>query len=147
MKSVSYVPLKSSVLFAQQGVMVSLMSLKGLRIFAQLQEYSLRLHLTTGGELMKELILNDKAYRAFLKPYYENKTRVNATFGSLFSVSKEGLSDDELKKYISVLIKDYLEVALIERCLYYRIKNTFSLPPNFYLDDHTISFNEDEKSE
>lgn len=44
---------------------------------------------------MKELILNDKAYEAFLKPYYENKTRVNAVFGSLFSVSKEGLSDDE----------------------------------------------------
>lgn len=96
---------------------------------------------------MKELILNDKAYDAFLKPYYENKTRVNAVYGSLFSVSKEGLSDDELKKYISVLIKDYLEVTLIERCLYYKIKNTFSLPPNFYLDDHTISFNEEENSE
>ena len=96
---------------------------------------------------MKELILNDKAYSAFLKPYYENKTRVNASFGSLFSVNKEGLSDAELKKYVSVLIKDYLEVSLIERCLYYRIKNTFSLPPNFYLNDHTISFNEEEMSE
>ena len=96
---------------------------------------------------MKEIILNDKSYEAFLKPYYENKTRVNATFGSLFSVSKEGLSDDELKKYVSVLVKDYLEVTLIERCLYYRIKNTFSLPSNFYLDDHTISFNEEENSE
>ena len=96
---------------------------------------------------MKELILNDKAYEAFLKPYYENKTRVNASFGSLFSVNKEGLSDAELKKYVSVLIKDYLEVAIIERCLYYRIKNTFSLPPNFYLNDHTISFNEEEMSE
>ena len=96
---------------------------------------------------MKELILNDKAYEAFLKPYYENKTRVNAVFGCLFSVSKEGLSDDELKRFISVLIKDYLEVSLIERCLYYRIRNTFSLPPNFYLDDHTISFNEEVKSE
>ena len=96
---------------------------------------------------MKELILNDKAYEAFLKPYYENKTRVNAVFGSLFSVSKEGLSDDELKKYVSVLIKDYLEVTIIERELYYRIKNTFSLPSNFYLDDHTISFNEEKNSE
>ena len=96
---------------------------------------------------MKELILNDKAYEAFLKPYYENKTRVNASFGSLFSVSKEGLSDDELKKYVSTLVKDYLEVTLIERCLYYRIKNTFSLPSTFYLYDHTISFNEDEMSE
>ena len=96
---------------------------------------------------MKELVLNDKAYEAFLKPYYENKTRVNAVFGSLFSVSKEGLSDDELKKYVSTLVKDYLEVTLIERCLYYRIKNTFSLPSNFYLDDHTISFNEEEMSE
>ena len=96
---------------------------------------------------MKEIILNDKSYEAFLNPYYENKTRVNATFGSLFSVSKEGLSDDELKRFISVLIKDYLEVSLIERCLYYRIKNTFSLPPNFYLNDHTISFNEEEMSE
>ena len=96
---------------------------------------------------MKELILNDKAYEAFLKPYYENKTRVNAVFGSLFSVSKEGLSDDELKKYVSILVKDYLEVSLIERCLYYRIKNTFSLPSTFYLDDHTISFNEEEMSE
>lgn len=96
---------------------------------------------------MKELILNDKAYEAFLKPYYENLTRVNAVFGSLFSVSKEVLSDDELKKYVSVLIKDYLEVMIIERELYYRIKNTFSLPPNFYLDDHTISYNEEEMSE
>ena len=96
---------------------------------------------------MKELILNDKAYRAFLKPYYENLTRERAVIGSLFSVSKEDLSDDELKKYVSVLIKDYLEVTIIERCLYYRIKNTFSLPPNFYLDDHTISFNEEEKIE
>ena len=96
---------------------------------------------------MKELILNDKAYEAFLKPYYENLTRVNAVFGSLFSVCKEDLSDDELKKYISVLIKDYLEVVLIERCIYYRIRNIFSLPPNFYLDDHTISFNEEEMSE
>ena len=96
---------------------------------------------------MKELILNDKAYEAFLKPYYENKTRVNANFGSLFSVSKEGLSDDELKKYVSTLVKDYLEVSIIERELYYRIRNTFSLPSNFYLDDHTISFNEEEMSE
>ena len=96
---------------------------------------------------MKELILNDKAYEAFLKPYYENLTRVNASLGSLFSVSKEGLSDDELKKYVSTLVKDYLEVTLIERCLYYRIKNTFSLPSTFYLDDHTISFNEEEISE
>lgn len=96
---------------------------------------------------MKELVLNDKAYRAFLKPYYENKTRVNAVFGCLFSVSKEGLSDDELKKYVSTLVKDYLEVTLIERCLYYRIKNTFSLPSDFYLNDHTISFNEEEMSE
>ena len=96
---------------------------------------------------MKELILNDKAYEAFLKPYYENKTRVNAVFGSLFSVNKEDLNDDELKKYVSVLIKDYLEVAIIERELYYRIKNTFSLPSTFYLDDHTISFNEEKISE
>ena len=96
---------------------------------------------------MKELILNDKAYEAFLKPYYENKTRANAVFGSLFSVSKEGLSDDELKRFISVLIKDYLEVTIIERCLYYRIKTTFLLPSTFYLDDHTISFNEEENSE
>ena len=95
---------------------------------------------------MKELILNDKAYRAFLKPYYENLTRVRAVMGSLFSVSKESFSDDELKKYVSVLIKDYLEVTIIERCLYYRIKNTFSLPPNFFLADHTISFNEEEMS-
>ena len=96
---------------------------------------------------MKEVILNDKAYEAFLKPYYENLTRVNAVFGSLFSDSKESFNDDELKKYISVLIKDYLEVTIIERCLYYRIKNTFSLPSTFYLDDHTISFNEEEISE
>ena len=96
---------------------------------------------------MKELVLNDKAYEAFLKPYYENLTRERAVMGSLFSVCKEGLSDDELKRFISVLIKDYLEVSLIERCLYYRIKNTFSLPPNFYLNDHTISFNEEEMSE
>ena len=96
---------------------------------------------------MKELVLNDKAYRAFLKPYYENLTRERAVFGSLFSVSKEGLNDDELKKYISVLIKDYLEVTIIERCLYFKIKNTFSLTSTFYLDDHTISFNEEEMSE
>ena len=96
---------------------------------------------------MKELILNDKAYESFLKPYYENLTRERAVMGSLFSVNKDGFSDDELKKYVSVLIKDYLEVSLIERCLYYRIRNTFSLPPNFYLNDHTISFNEEENSE
>ena len=96
---------------------------------------------------MKELVLNDKAYEAFLKPYYENLKIERAVMGSLFSVCKEGLSDDELKRFISVLIKDYLEVSLIERCLYYRIKNTFSLPPNFYLNDHTISFNEEEMSE
>ena len=95
---------------------------------------------------MKELILNDNTYEAFLKPYYENLTRERAVMGSLFSVSKDGFNDDELKKYISVLIKDYLEVTIIERELYYRIKNTFSLPPNFYLDDHTISFNEEEMS-
>ena len=47
---------------------------------------------------MKELILNDKAYEAFLKPYYENKTRLNASFGSLFSANKDGFSDNELKK-------------------------------------------------
>ena len=96
---------------------------------------------------MKELILNDKAYEAFLKPYYENKKLVNAVFCSLFSVCKESFSDNELKKYISTLVKDYLEVTLIERCLYYRIRNTFSLPQTFYLDDHTISFNEEEMSE
>ena len=96
---------------------------------------------------MKELILNDKAYEAFLKPYYENLTRVNAVFGSLFSVCKESFNDDELKKYVSTLVKDYLEVTIIERCLYYRIKTTFLLPSTFYLDDHTISFNEEENSE
>lgn len=91
---------------------------------------------------MKELILNDKAYELYLKPYYENLTRERAIIGSLFSVDKSKLSDDELRLYMKILVKDYLEVTLIERELYYRIRNTFSLPPDFQLDDHRILFKE-----
>lgn len=92
---------------------------------------------------MKELILNEKAYSSFLKPYYENLTRERAVIGSLFSVDKSKLSDDELRIYMKILVKDYLEVTLIERELYYRIKNTFSLPSDFQLDDHRILFKEE----
>ena len=92
---------------------------------------------------MKELILNDKAYELYLKPYYENLTRERAIIGSLFSVDKSKLSDDELRLYMKILVKDYLEVTLIERELYYRIRNIFSLPSDFQLNDHTISFKEE----
>lgn len=96
---------------------------------------------------MKKLILNEKAYELYLKPYYENLTRERAVLGSLFSVDKEGLSDDELKMYIATLVKDYLEVTITERSLYYNLRNTFSLPPSFNLDDHTISYKEEVKCE
>ncbi len=42
---------------------------------------------------MKKITLDDKAYKALLKPYYENLIRVNASFGSLFSVNKENFYD------------------------------------------------------
>lgn len=93
---------------------------------------------------MRILELTDMAYEEYLRPYYENLTREKAVIGSLFSVDTSVLSDDELAVYLRTLVKDFIAVTLEERCLYHSIRKAFSLPQEFRLDDHTISFEEDD---
>ena len=92
---------------------------------------------------MKTLELTDKAYETYLKPYYENLTREKAVMGSIFSVDTSALSDDELKRYARTLVRDFLKVAVTERHFYHTLRSVFRLPEDFRLDDHTISFEED----
>lgn len=93
---------------------------------------------------MRTLELTDRAYEEYLKPYYENLTREKAVMGSLFSVDTSMFTDDELKLYVSALVRDFLDVAVTERHLYHVLRSVFRLPEDFRLDDHTISFEEDE---
>ena len=88
--------------------------------------------------------LTDRAYEEYLKPYYENLTREKAVIGSLFSVDTSVFTDDELKQYVSTLVRDFLEVAVTERHLYHTLRSVFHLPEEFRLDEHTISFEEDD---
>lgn len=94
--------------------------------------------------MMRTLELTDRAYEEYLRPYYENLTRERAVMGSLFSVDTSVLSDDELKQFVSTLVRDSLEVSVTERHLYHVLRSVFHLPEEFRLDDHTISFEEDE---
>ncbi len=94
--------------------------------------------------MKRTLELTDRAYEEYLRPYYENLTRERAVMGSLFSVDTSVLSDDELKLYVSTLVRDLLEVAVTERHLYHTLRSVFHLPEDFRLDDHIISFEEDE---
>ena len=93
---------------------------------------------------MRTLELTDRAYETYLKPYYENLTRERAVMGSLFSVDTSVFTDDELKRYVSTLVRDFLDIAVTERHLYHILRSVFLLPEEFRLDDHTISFEEDE---
>ena len=93
---------------------------------------------------MKTYELTAPAYETYLKPYYDNQTRERAVMGSIFSVDTSVLSDDELKLYFSTLVRDFLEVAVTERHLYHVLRSVFHLPEEFRLDDHTISFEEDD---
>ena len=93
---------------------------------------------------MKTYELTDQAYESYLKPYYENMTRERAVLGSLFAVDTSDLTVEELRRYIGTLVRDYLEVMIRERHLYHVLRKAFHLPPGFRLDDHTISFEEDD---
>ena len=93
---------------------------------------------------MKTYELTDQAYESYLKPYYENMTRERAVLGSLFAVDTSDLTVEELRRYIGTLVRDYLEVMIRERHLYHILRKAFHLPPEFRLDDHTISFEEDD---
>ena len=93
---------------------------------------------------MKTYELTDHAYGSYLKPYYENMTRERAVLGSLFAVDASDLTTEELRQYIGTLVRDYLEVMIRERHLYHVLRKAFHLPSEFRLDDHTISFEEDD---
>ena len=93
---------------------------------------------------MKTYELTDQAYESYLKPYYENMTRERAVLGSLFAVDASDLTADELKRYMAVLVRDYIEVMIRERHLYHVLRKAFHLPSEFRIDDHTISFEEDD---
>ena len=54
------------------------------------------------------------------------------------------LTAEELRRYIGSLVRDYLEVMIRERHLYHILRKAFHLPSEFRLDDHTISFEEDD---
>ena len=43
---------------------------------------------------------------------------------------------------MGTLVRDYIEVMIIERHLYHVLRKAFHLPEEFRLDDHTISFEE-----
>ncbi|MDY4799640.1 MAG: hypothetical protein SO157_09945 [Bullifex sp.] len=92
---------------------------------------------------MKTYELTDQAYESFLKPYYENMTRERAVLGSLFAVDTSDLTAEELRRYMGTLVRDYIEVMIRERHLYHILRKAFHLPPEFRLDDHTISFEEE----
>ena len=93
---------------------------------------------------MRTLELTDRAYEEYLRPYYENLTREKAVIGSLFSVDTSVFTDDELKRYVSTIVRDFLEVVVTERHLYHILRTVFRLPEKFRLDDNRISFEEDE---
>ena len=93
---------------------------------------------------MKTYELTDQAYESYLKPYYENMTRERAVMGSLFAVDASDLTAEELRRYMGTLVRDYLEVMIRERHLYHILRKAFRLPEEFRLDDHTISFEEDD---
>ena len=93
---------------------------------------------------MKTYELTDQAYESYLKPYYENMTRERAVLGSLFAVDASDLTAEELRRYIGTLVRDYIEVMIRERHLYHILRKAFHLPSEFRLDDHTISFEEDD---
>ena len=93
---------------------------------------------------MKTYGLTDQAYESYLKPYYENMTRERAVLGSLFAVDTSDLAAGELRQYMGTLVRDYIEVMIRERHLYHVLRNAFHLPSEFRLDDHTISFEEDD---
>ena len=93
---------------------------------------------------MKTYELTDQAFESYLKPYYENMTRERAVQGSLFAVDTSDLTAEELRRYLGTLVRDYLEVMLRERHLYHVLRKAFQLPSEFRLDDHTISFEEDD---
>lgn len=93
---------------------------------------------------MKTYELTDQAYESYLKPYYETMTRERAVMGSLFAVDTSDLTAEELRRYLGTLVRDYLEVMIRERHLYHVLRKAFHLPSEFRLDDHTISFEEDD---
>ena len=93
---------------------------------------------------MKTYELTDQAYESYLKPYYENMTRERAVLGGLFAVDTSDLTAEELRQYVGTLVSDYIEVMIRERHLYHVLRKAFHLPPEFRLDDHTISFEEDD---
>ena len=93
---------------------------------------------------MKKYELSDQAYESYLKPYYENMTRERAVLGSLFAVNASDLTAEELRHYMGTLVRDYIEVMIRERHLYHILRKAFHLPSEFRLDDHTISFEEDD---
>ena len=88
--------------------------------------------------------LTDQAYESDLKPYYENMTRERAVLGSLFAVDTSDLTTEELSQYIRTLVRDYIEVMIHERHLYHILRKVFHFPPEFRLDEHTTSFEEDD---
>ena len=88
--------------------------------------------------------LTDQAYESYLKPYYENMTRERAVLGSLFAVDTSDLTTEELSQYIRTLVRDYIEVMIHERHLYHILRKVFHFPPEFRLDEHTTSFEEDD---
>lgn len=88
--------------------------------------------------------LTDQAYESYLKTYYENMTRERAVLGSLFTVDISDLTTEELSQYIRTLVRDYIEVMIRERHLYHILRKVLHLPPEFRLDEHTTSFEEDD---
>lgn len=93
---------------------------------------------------MKTYELTDQAYESYLKPYYENMTCARAVMGSLFAVDTSDLTAEELRQYVGILVRDYIEVMIRERHLYHILRKALHLPSDFRLDDHTVSFEEDD---
>ncbi|MDY2815859.1 MAG: hypothetical protein SOT35_04575 [Bullifex sp.] len=67
---------------------------------------------------MKTYELTDQPYESYLKPYYENMTRERAVLGGLFAVDTSDLTAEELRRYMGTLVRDYIEVMILERHLY-----------------------------
>ena len=48
---------------------------------------------------------------------------------------------------MGTLVSDYIEVMIRERHLYHVLRKAFHLPSDFRLDDHTISFEEEDDND
>lgn len=91
--------------------------------------------------------VDNKDVETYLIPYYKEVEKLNTVKCSMFSVDTSMLSAKEKNVYINTLISDFVCHRILERDLYYKIRERFNLPTNFFLDYNKITYNEEEDDE